>query len=69
MRATIYRRRTTYYFNKKSKHWELKFGGLVLKEIGTSTRRQEDAKLKLSWEGPYTLSYETIDRARINWKA
>lgn len=45
MRATVYRRRTTYYFNKKSKHWEFKLQALCYRKSGHPL---EDKKMQSS---------------------
>lgn len=52
--ATTYRRRTKQYFNKV-KAWLVRVGDLVLREMGRSTKRQEERKLGPRWEGPYVI--------------
>lgn len=50
-----YMKRATYYFNKRVKHRAFKVEDLMLREVGSTTRKEGEGKLGPSWEGLYVV--------------
>lgn len=43
------------YFNKRVKPQLFKVGNFVLREVGTTTKKQEKGKVRPRWIGPYMI--------------
>lgn len=51
MRPIAYISKTSYYFNKKVRPHSIKIEDLVLLEVRTSSKRQEERKVGPKWQG------------------